>query len=74
MITNRLLYSHRFNLKMICCPEKDAMKFRSEFDVCRQVCRKDVMERSEMESFRNACNRYIRMLHSSGMRQHQIAV
>ena len=27
-----------------------------------------------MESFRNACNRYIRMLHSSGMQQHQIAV
>ena len=26
-----------------------------------------------MESFRNACNRYISMMHSSGMRQHQIA-
>ena len=42
--------------------------------MCRQVCRKDVMERSEMESFRNACNRYIRMLHSSGMQQHQKAL
>ena len=31
------------------------------------------MERSEMESFRNACNRYVSIVHSSGMRQHQIA-
>ena len=39
-------------------------------------------ERSEMESFRtfsslelvraNACNRFTRIMHSSGMRQHQI--
>ena len=29
------------------------MKFRYEFDVCRQVCRKDVMERSEMEHNRS---------------------
>ena len=43
------------------------------FDVCRQVCRKDVMERSEMESFRNACNRYASVMHSSGMRHHQIS-
>ena len=50
--------------------------------MCRQVCRKDVMERSEMESFRtfsslelvraNACNRYVNILHSIGMRQHQL--
>ena len=26
-----------------------------------------------MESFRNACNRYVGIMHSSGMRQHQIA-
>ena len=39
--------------------------------MCRQVCRKDVMERSEMESFRNACNRFVSIVHSSGMRQHQ---
>ena len=42
---------------------------------------KDVMERSEMESFRtfsslelvraNACNRYVSIMHSSGMRHHQ---
>ena len=54
------------------------------FDVCRQVCRKDVMERSEMESFRtfsslelvraNACIGYVSIMHSSGMRQHQIAL
>ena len=40
--------------------------------MCRQVCRKDVMERSEMESFRNACNRYVNILHSIGIRQHQL--
>ena len=50
--------------------------------MCRQVCRKDVMQRSEMESFRtfsslelvraNACNRYVNILHSIGMRQHQL--
>ena len=27
-----------------------------------------------MESFRNACNRYVGIMHSSGMRQHQIAL
>nr|DAI90128.1 MAG TPA: hypothetical protein [Bacteriophage sp.] len=52
--------------------------------MCRQVCRKDVMERSEMESFRtfsslelvraNACNRFVSIVHSSGMRQHQITL
>ena len=26
-----------------------------------------------MESFRNACNRYVGIMHSSGMREHQIA-
>ena len=26
-----------------------------------------------MESFRNACNRFVRIVQSSGMRQHQIA-
>ena len=26
-----------------------------------------------MESFRNACNRFVSIVHSSGMRQHQIA-
>ena len=31
------------------------------------------MERSGMESFRNACNRFVSIVHSSGMRQHQIA-
>ena len=41
--------------------------------MCRQVCRKDVMERSEMESFRNACNRYASVMHSSGMRHLQIS-
>ena len=25
-----------------------------------------------MESFRNACNRYVNILHSIGMRQHQL--
>ena len=27
-----------------------------------------------MESFRNACNRFVSIVHSSGMRQHQIVI